>query len=61
MPHYTESTNNNFTYGMTVENAKGDMYSDHTFVTADGQTAVSANPGNTTDTQFGVATPPANT
>ena len=59
VPHYTESTNNNFTYVMTVENATGDMYSDHTFVTSDGQTSGFANPGNKTYTQFGGANPPA--
>jgi hypothetical protein len=56
--HYTESTNNNFNYVMTVENATGDMYSDHTFVTSDGQTSGFANPGNKTYTQFGGANPP---
>ncbi len=31
IPHYTESTNNNFTYVLTVTNATGDMYTQNTF------------------------------
>ena len=58
VPHYTQSTNNNFTYVMTVNNATGDMYENHTFVTSDGQTSGFANPGNKTYTQFGGANPP---
>ena len=58
VPHYTQSTNNNFTYVMTVTNATGDMYENHTFVTSDGQTSGFANPGNKTYTQFGGANPP---
>ena len=58
VPHYTQSTNNNFTYVMTVTNATGDMYKNHTFVTSDGQTSGFANPGNKTYTQFGGANPP---
>lgn len=56
--HYTQAAANNFTYTMTVTNATGDMYSDHTFVTSDGQTSGFANPGNKTYTNFGGANPP---
>lgn len=56
--HYTQAAANNFTYTMTVTNATGDMYSNHTFVTSDGQTSGFANPGNKTYTNFGGANPP---
>ena len=58
VPHYTQASANNFTYVMTVTNASGDMYSNHTFVTSDGATSGFANPGNKTYTQFGGANPP---
>ena len=58
VPHYTEAAANNFTYTMTVTNATGDMYSNHTFVTSDGQTSGFNNPGNKTYTNFGGANPP---
>ena len=58
VPHYTEASANNFTYTMTVTNATGDMYSNHTFVTSDGATSGFANPGNKTYTNFGGANPP---
>ena len=56
--HYTQAAANNFTYTMTVTNATGDMYSNHTFVTSDGQTSGFASPGNKTYTNFGGANPP---
>jgi hypothetical protein len=58
VPHYTQAAANNFTYTMTVTNAAGDMYSNHTFVTSDGATSGFANPGNKTYTNFGGANPP---
>ena len=60
VPHFTESTNNNFTYVMTVTNASGDMYTSSTLVTSDGQTTGFANPGNKSYTDFtGGTNPPA--
>ena len=58
VPHYTQASANNFTYVMTVTNASGDMYNNHTFVTSDGATSGFANPGNKTYTNFGGANPP---
>ena len=58
VPHFTESTNNNFTYTMTVTNASGDMYSSSTLVTSDGQTSGFANPGNKSYIDFGGTNPP---
>ena len=58
VPHYTQASANNFTYVMTVTNASGDMYSNHTFVTSDGATSGFNSPGNKTYTQFGGANPP---
>ena len=58
VPHYTEASANNFTYTMTVTNATGDMYSNHTFVTSDGATSGFANPGNTYSQFAGGANPP---
>ena len=60
IPHYTQSTNNNFTYVMGIENASGDMYSQNAFVTDDGQTTGFADPGNKNYTDFaGGTNPPA--
>lgn len=59
VPHYTQASANNFTYVMTVTNATGDMYSNHTFVTIDAQTTGFVNPGSRTYSQFaGGANPP---
>ena len=59
VPHYTQASANNFTYVMTVTNASGDMYSNHTFVTIDAQTTGFVNPGSRTYSQFaGGANPP---
>ena len=59
--HYTESTNNTFTYVLTVTNASGDMYSNNTFVTQDSNTGSAfANTGNKNYTDFaGGTNPPA--
>ena len=60
IPHYTESTNNNFTYVMTVTNATGDMYTQNSFVNSDGQTGAFQNPGGKSYTNFASGTnPPA--
>ena len=60
IPHYTESTNNNFTYVMTVTNASGDMYTQNSFVNSDGQTGAFQNPGSKSYTNFASGTnPPA--
>ena len=58
VPHYTQASANNFTYVMTVTNASGDMYNNHTFVTSDGATSGFNSPGNKTYTDFGGANPP---
>ena len=60
IPHYTQSTNNNFTYVMGIENASGDMYSQNAFVTDDGATTGFGDPGNKNYTDFaGGTNPPA--
>ena len=62
VPHYTESTNNNFTYTLSVENASGDMYSrsDYKLLNSDGATTGFANPGHKYYTNFtGGTHPPA--
>ena len=61
VPHYTESTNNNFTYVATVENASGDMYSYSNFklLNSDGATTGFSNPGHKLYSDFaGGANPP---
>ena len=61
VPHYTESANNTFTYVLTVTNASGDMYTQNTFLTQDGNTGSAfANTGNKNYTDFaGGTNPPA--
>ena len=62
VPHYTESTNNNFTYVASVENATGDMYSynNYKLLNSDGQTTGFSNPGNKLYNNFaGGTNPPA--
>lgn len=60
IPHYTESTNNNFTYVLTCLNASGDMYSTNTFCTTGGATNGFQTPGNKSYTDFASGTnPPA--
>ena len=61
VPHYTESTNNNFTYVATVENASGDMYSysNYKLLNSDGATTGFSNPGHKLYSDFaGGANPP---
>ena len=62
VPHYTESTNNNFTYVVTVENASGDMYSytNYKLLNSDGQTTGFTNAGHKFYNNFAGGThPPA--
>jgi hypothetical protein len=59
IPHYTESTNNNFEYNITCLNATGDMYSNYTFLTSSGQTTGFQNDGNKNYVDFGGVNPPA--
>ena len=58
--HYTESSNNTFTYVLTVTNASGDMYSNNTFLSSDGQGNAFQNSGSKSYTNFaGGTNPPA--
>ena len=50
--HYTESSNNTFTYVLTVTNASGDMYTNNTFLTSDGQGNAFQNSGSKSYTNF---------
>ena len=50
--HYTESANNTFTYVATVTNASGDMYTNNTFFTSDGQGSAFQNSGSKSYTNF---------
>jgi len=58
--HLTESSNNTFTYVLTVTNASGDMYTNNTFLTSDGQGNAFQNSGSKSYTNFaGGTNPPA--
>ena len=58
--HYTESANNTFTYVLTVTNASGDMYTQNTFLSSDGQGSAFQNSGSKSYTNFaGGTNPPA--
>ncbi len=60
VPHYTQSTNNNFTYDVTVTNASGDMYTQNKLLNSDGQTPGFQNPGHKEYDDFvGGTLPPA--
>tara|TARA_B100001059_G_scaffold32438_1_gene26123 strand:+ start:1318 stop:3201 length:1884 start_codon:yes stop_codon:yes gene_type:complete len=60
VPHYTQSTNNNFYYVVTVENATGDMYTQDKILNSDGQTSGFVNPGHKEYDDFASGTlPPA--
>ena len=50
--HYTESANNTHTYVLTVTNASGDMYTQNTFLSTEGNGNAFANPGNKSYTDF---------
>ena len=60
VPHYTQSSNNNFQYTVTVTNASGDMYTQNKLLNSDGQTAGFQNPGHKNyDAFVGGTLPPA--
>ena len=60
VPHYTQASGNAFTYVLTVTNASGDMYSNNTFLTSDGQGNAFQNSGSKSYTNFaGGTNPPA--
>ena len=56
--HLTESSNNTFTYVLTVTNASGDMYTNNTFLTSDGQGNAFQNSGSKSYTDFAGGTNP---
>ena len=56
--HYTNSSDNTFTYSVFISNATGDMYINNNMVTT-GQTTGFTNPGNITYTSVGGTNPPA--
>ena len=58
IPHYQNNPNNAFTYVLTVTNATGDMYSNNTFLTSDGQGGAFQNSGSKNYTDFAGGTNP---
>jgi hypothetical protein len=58
VPHYTQSTNNGFSYIIACENATGDMYINPTFLSSSGQTSGFQNGGSKTYVDFGGTNPP---
>jgi len=58
VPHYTQSSNNAFTYVITCENASGDMYTQNTFLASSGQTTGFQNGGTKSYTNFDGGTNP---
>jgi len=58
IPHYTQASANAFTYVLTVTNASGDMYSNNTFLTSDGQGSAFQNSGSKNYTNFAGGTNP---
>ena len=58
IPHYTQASGNAFTYVLTVTNASGDMYSNNTFLTSDGQGSAFQNSGSKNYTNFAGGTNP---
>ena len=58
IPHYTQASANAFTYVLTVTNATGDMYSNNTFLTSDGQGSAFQNSGSKNYTNFAGGTNP---
>ena len=52
VPHFTQASGNAFTYVLTVTNASGDMYSNNTFLTSDGQGNAFQNSGSKNYTNF---------
>ena len=60
--HYTQAAANTFTYVLTVTNASGDMYTQNTFLSSDGQGSAFQNSGSKSYTNFaGGTNPPART
>ena len=60
VPHYTQASNNNFQYTVTVTNASGDMYTQNKLLNSDGQTSGFQNPGHKNyDAFVGGTLPPA--
>ena len=58
--HYTQASANTFTYVLTVTNASGDMYTQNTFLSSDGQGSAFQNSGSKSYTNFaGGTNPPA--
>ena len=58
--HYTQAAANTFTYVLTVTNASGDMYTQNTFLSSDGQGSAFQNSGSKSYTNFaGGTNPPA--
>ena len=58
VPHYSNSTDNDFTYSLFAENLSGDMYINHTVATSS-QTNGFTHQGNKTYSDFGGSNPPA--
>ena len=58
IPHYNNSTDNDFTYSLIAQSLSGDMYINHTIATSS-QTAGFTHQGNKTYTNFGGSNPPA--
>ena len=58
IPHYTQASGNAFTYVLTVTNASGNMYSNNTFLTSDGQGSAFQNSGSKNYTNFAGGTNP---
>ena len=56
--HYTQASANTFTYILTVTNASGDMYTQNTFLSSDGQGSAFQNSGSKSYTNFDGGTNP---
>jgi len=56
--HYTQAAANTFTYVLTVTNASGDMYTQNTFLSSDGQGNAFQNSGSKSYTNFAGGTNP---
>jgi len=56
--HYTQASANTFTYVLTVTNASGDMYTQNTFLSSDGQGSAFQNSGSKSYTNFAGGTNP---
>jgi len=56
--HYTQASANTFTYVLTVTNASGDMYTQNTFLSSDGQGSAFQNSGSKSYTNFDGGTNP---